>query len=82
VDIIYVPDMRAGSKEEVATNPNVIRIKHIRIAALIDDKGSLLKNEKRVTLPRYISFEVDEKQDEFLAYAKTNGRLEISAEPE
>ncbi|MCR4435040.1 MAG: SAF domain-containing protein [Clostridiales bacterium] len=57
------------------------RLNNIRIAALIDEKGSLLKNTGRETLPKYISFEVTDKQDEFLAYAKSNGRLEVSALP-
>lgn len=82
VDVIFVPDSRKGSSGDVEMEPNIVRMRHLRIAALIDEKGNLLKNEKRETLPKYISFEVDEKQDEFLAYAKTNGRLEISAEPE
>jgi Flp pilus assembly protein CpaB len=59
----------------------VQRIKDIRIAALIDDKGKLIKNSGRDTLPRYISFEVTNQQDEFLAFAKGNGRLEVSVIP-
>jgi Flp pilus assembly protein CpaB len=59
----------------------VQRIRNIRIAALIDDKGKLVKDTGRITLPRYISFEVNNQQDEFLAFAKGNGRLEVSVIP-
>lgn len=59
----------------------VQRIRNIRIAALIDDKGKLVKDGEMATLPRYISFEVNNRQDEFLAYAKGNGRLEVSVIP-
>lgn len=57
------------------------RLRNIRVAALIDDKGNLLKNSRKDTLPRYISFEVTDVQDEFLAYAKSHGRIEISVIP-
>jgi len=60
----------------------VQRLRNIRIAALIDDKGKLVKNGERSVLPRYVCFEVTDRQDEFLAYAKGNGRLEISVIPQ
>ncbi len=60
----------------------VKRFRNIRVAALIDEKGNQLKNSNRETLPRYISFEVTDSQDEALAYAKSNGRLEVSVIPE
>lgn len=60
---------------------SIKRLKNIRIAALIDDKGKILGNSERTVLPKFVSFEVTDKQDEFLAYAKTNGRLEISVVP-
>jgi len=59
----------------------VKRLRNIRIAALIDEKGKLLKNTDRSTLPKYVSFEVNDSQDEFLAYAKSSGKLEISSIP-
>jgi Flp pilus assembly protein CpaB len=58
------------------------RLNNIRVAALIDEKGNQLKNTNRETLPRYISFEVTDKQVQLLAYAKSNGRLEVSVIPE
>jgi Flp pilus assembly protein CpaB len=57
-------------------------LKNIRIAALIDESGRLLKNAERATLPRYVSFEVTDGQAGLLAYAKSHGRLELSVIPE
>lgn len=57
-------------------------LEKIRIAALIDERGQLLGNNDRVTLPRYISFEVTDRQAEFLAAVKSRGRLELSVVPE
>lgn len=94
VDIIFVPSKdehyMESAKEAGLTSRkgltqthgiNVQRLRNIRIAALIDDKGRIVKNSDRNLLPRYVSFEVNEEQDEFLAYAKSNGRLEISVVP-
>ena len=97
VDIIFVPDKadsirarvdtvaskgingRTAAVEDLYSGMQVL--KDIRIAALIDDKGSLLENSKRTSLPIYVSFEVTNEQANFLAYAKSNGRLEMSAIP-
>jgi len=76
-----VSTMNTGSIGSETEN-YVQRLRNIRIAALIDDKGKLVKNGERPMLPRYVSFEVTDKQDEFLAYAKGNGRLEISVIPQ
>ena len=56
-------------------------LEDIRIAALIDENGKLLKNNGRATLPRYVSFEVTDEQVGLLAYAKGHGRLELSVVP-
>lgn len=56
-------------------------LEDIRIAALIDENGKLLKNNERATLPRYVSFEVTDEQAGLLAYAKGHGRLELSVVP-
>lgn len=56
-------------------------LEDIRIAALIDENGKLLKNSGRETLPRYASFEVTDEQAGLLAYAKSHGRLELSVNP-
>jgi len=61
--------------------PGIKRIRNVRIAALIDNNGNLVRDSNRTSLPKYISFEVDDSLDEFLAYAKDNGRLEVSVIP-
>ena len=74
---------QAGSG--IGTNPGsstgvntVKRLDNIRIAAVLDDKGQLCGNPKAGTLPALVCFEVDDAQDEFLAWAKHNGKLELS----
>lgn len=62
--------------------PDKIRVlEDVRIAALIDENGKLLKNNGRATLPRYVSFEVTDEQVGLLAFAKGHGRLELSVVP-
>jgi uncharacterized protein YaeQ len=75
-------DNRQPTAFSTANSGEVRRFRNIRVAALIDEKGNQLKNSNRETLPRYISFEVTDSQDEVLAYAKSNGRLEVSVIPE
>ena len=96
VDILFVPDKNAQTSAGAENNdsadievaPGIIggnkvqKLRNIRIAALIDDNGELLKNKDRTTLPRYVSFEVTDQQAEYLAYAKSNGRLEICVIPD
>lgn len=92
VDILFVPNdnvtlknsfqlpSEAVAQADIKTQAGGLqRLNNIRIAALIDEKGNLLKAAGNQTPPRLISFEVTNSQDEFLAYAKSNGRLEISA---
>jgi len=84
VDIIFVPGERLQSnmyKSGWTDIYPVQRLRNIRIAALIDDRGKLLKKGEKTTLPRYVSFEVTDEQVEFLAFAKGSGRLEISVIP-
>jgi Flp pilus assembly protein CpaB len=83
VDIIYVPGEKQREDVSVQSDNanNVQKLRGIRIAALIDEKGRLLKNGERTSVPKYISFEVTDRQCEFLAYAKGNGRLEIAVIP-
>jgi len=82
VDIIFVPN--DASKFSITENTEipVRKLENIRIAALIDEQGRLLRNEKRDSLPKYVCFEVTEKQAEFLAFAKTNGRIELASRRE
>ena len=98
VDIIFIPDEKVqrivfdsdvnfpevnfSERTETQKAYGIERIKNVRIAAIIDDKGNLIKEDKEsFSVPKYISFEVNEILDEFLAYAKGNGRLEISVIP-
>lgn len=57
-------------------------LENVRIAALIDENGVILKNAARASLPRYVSFEVTDEQAGLLAYAKGHGRLELSVIPD
>lgn len=91
VDIIYVPsgsdpngsgsqgeNTAAGSVEQ-----NGVRVlKNIRVAGIISDGGDLLENGQSQTAPKYVSFEVTGEQAGFLAYAKYNGKLEVSCIPD
>jgi len=75
-------NLSQSQRTETQRAYGIERIKNVRIAAIIDDKGNLIKEDKEsFSVPKYISFEVDEILDEFLAYAKGNGRLEISVIP-
>ncbi|HOJ11391.1 MAG TPA: SAF domain-containing protein [Clostridiales bacterium] len=83
VDIIFIPSERI-QKESVhgIENNNIQRVINVRVAAIIDDKGKLVKGMENASTPKYISFEVDDRLDEFLAYAKGNGRIEVSVIPD
>lgn len=91
VDIIYVPN-QSGMKEqppqawgvtEVTPASGGVRImKDIRIAGIIDEDGKLPGQSDSEKMPRYVSFEVTQDQAVFLAYAKSNGKLELSCIPE
>jgi len=84
VDIIFVPNEKAKASTEWQSGyaGSIQILRSVRVAALIDEKGRQLKNYEREVTPRYISFEVTDRQCEFLAFAKGNGRLEISVIPE
>lgn len=77
VDIIYVPDKTENNEQEAT-----LELKNIRIAAVIDEKGKLHKDKDETHMPKYVSFEVTEKQAAFLAAAKGRGRIELSVIPE
>ncbi len=86
VDIIFISDenntIPVIENETWEKGGNRIqRIRNVRVAALIDDKGKLVKSPENTTIPKYISFEAYDGLDEFLAYAKGNGRLEVSVIP-
>lgn len=71
VDIIYI----ANNSEEI------IRVENVKIASIINDRGGLYERGEGNALPKFISFEIDNGLDEFLAHAKGNGRLELSVIP-
>lgn len=90
VDIIFVPNpiqsvrVPSTSSQDALISAgydkgSLTRLSNIRIAALIDDNGTLLDNNKRASQPKYISFEVTAEQDMFLAWAKSNGRIELAS---
>lgn len=91
VDIIFIPN-HGEQKEEppaasgvvpAAPESNGVKVlKNIRIAGLIDKEGKLLDNLDSDEVPGYISFEVTPDQAAFLAYAKSNGKLELCLIPE
>ena len=81
VDIIFVPNAK-GNMEADDVQKSIEKLRNIRIAAIIDEKGRLIKDSESGNIPRYISFELSDSQCDFLAYAKGNGRLEISLIPE
>ena len=74
VDILFVPSQKSEER-------TVERMGKIRVAAIISQEGKLIKNDDRYSLPKYICFEVNTEQDEMLAYAKSNGRIELSVIP-
>lgn len=75
---------KSGSNGEGSyyySNGLVQKLPNIKIVALIDDKGKQIE-DSNTTMPKYVCLEVTQSQDEFLAYCKSNGRLELSAIPE
>ena len=73
----------AGREIKLECPPgSVARMEKVRIAALIDDSGNVIDDVVKGVVPRYVLFEVEKGQDEFLAYAKANGRLELSVIPD
>jgi Flp pilus assembly protein CpaB len=94
VDILFIPNEKNTGQADMSAvvtdslfpgktdfNGKVRILNEIRIAALVDDRGKLLENSKGAALPKYVSFEVTNEQADFLAYAKSNGRLELSVIP-
>lgn len=91
VDIIYVPN-HAGANERppeaegvtdaLPASSGVKLMKNILVAGLIDEDGQLLSGPESGEIPKYVSFEVTQEQAAFLAYAKSNGKIEISCVPD
>ena len=90
VDIIFVPNHLDQGKAcpeasgVISVNPpqaGIKMMKNIRIAGLVDEDGKTVNDSGAGTTPKYVIFEVTQDQAVFLAYAKSNGRIEISAVP-
>ena len=70
----------AGIGNRIIISPDgIVRIKELKIAGIIDDKGKLAGKDEKTGLPKYVSFEVNSGIDEFIAWAKQNGTIEISS---
>ncbi len=90
VDLIYVPNygQQSNTPPEAAgvvgvppLSNGVRLLKHVRIAGLVDEDGNLAEEGVAKKLPKYIVLEVTEEQAIFLAFAKSNGKLELSSVP-
>lgn len=96
VDIYFVPNEKVVLKpSQMSKNPpnnearsdldidvdRVLTYEKVRVAGIIDEKGKHVKASDKSTLPKYISFEVTPEQAKMLAFAKSNGRIEISLVP-
>jgi Flp pilus assembly protein CpaB len=90
VDLIYVPNYgqqnntppeAAGVVGVPPMDNGVKLLKRVRIAGLVDEDGKLAGSDVSEKLPKYVLLEVTEEQAVFLAYAKSNGRLELSGIP-
>lgn len=90
VDIIYVPNNESGADQSPAaegvvdassSSKRVKMIKNIRIAGVIDEDAKRVDITEMDSVPKYVSFEVTEEQAVFIAYAKNNGKLELSCIP-
>lgn len=91
VDIIYVPNNRgeqdrppsAGDVVDASTVQNGVKMmKGIRIAGVVDEDAKMVDISESESIPKYVSFEVTQEQAVFIAYAKNNGKLELSCIPE
>mgnify|MGYP003938824969 CR=1 FL=1 len=90
VDVIFVPNHMSQDSAcpeatgVISVNPSqtgMKMMKNIRIAGLVDEDGMVIKSGDNGKTPRYIVLEVTQDQAVFLAYAKSNGRIELSAVP-
>jgi len=58
---------------------SIVRLENIRVAGVVNDVGKNIDPQKPEGIPKLIIFEVTTEQDQFLSWAKSNGRIEISA---
>ncbi len=91
VDIIYVPN-NGGEQNQVPSAEGVVdasfaqngvkMMKGVRIAGVIDENAKMVDIPESESIPKYVSFELTQEQAVFIAYAKNNGKLELSCIPE
>ncbi|NLP08319.1 MAG: hypothetical protein GX385_08985 [Clostridiaceae bacterium] len=90
VDVVFIPNHlkqdntcpeAAGVVSVLPAQTGIKVMKNIRIAGFVDEDGEIVKSGEDEKIPRYIIFEVTQEQAVFLAYAKSNGRLELSGIP-
>lgn len=68
------------SEKAVYDSSGIVRLENIRVAAIIDESRQLVEDIVDATYsPILVSFEVNTEQDKFLAWAKYNGKIEVSA---
>lgn len=71
------------SEKAVYDSSGIVRLENIRVAAIIDESRRLVEDIVDTTYsPVLVSFEVSTDQDKFLAWAKYNGKIEVSARKE
>lgn len=91
VDVVFVPNHlnqdnvcpeAAGVISVTPSQTGMKIMKNIRIAGLVDEEGEVVKNSETEKIPKYIILEVTQDQAVFIAYAKSNGRIELLAIPD
>ncbi len=91
VDIIYVPNnggeqdcppSAEGVVDASLAQNGVKMMKGVRIAGVVDEDAKMVDISESESMPKYVSFEVTQEQAVFIAYAKNNGKLELSCIPE
>lgn len=82
--IINNPSQGDEAIEKITYDPSgIVRLENIRVAAIIDESRKLIENIEDMTYrPVLVSFEVNTDQDKFIAWAKYNGKIEVSARQE
>ena len=81
IDVIFIPGSdKAVDKTGVSGLGE--KLENIRVAAVLDEKGNRIGDAAREAIPKYICLEVTPEQSMFLAFAKTNGKIELAVRPD
>lgn len=92
VDIFFVPNsntnlsnLSKGSAESMIESDSmsealklVYKLDHIRIAAILDDRGNVINSESSSLSAKYICVEVTADTAQYLSYCKHNGKIEYA----